>query len=426
MPSDSGLSTVIDSSKQQQELQGSELGLALPKQKIFISTGEVSGDLQGALLVEALQRQAGLFGINLEILALGGERMAKAGATLLADTSAIGSIGLFESLPYIGSTLTIQQRVKQYLSQHPPDLVILIDYFGPNLGIGRLVRQKLPQIPTVYYIAPQEWVWSISQRNTERILEITDQILAIFPAEASYYQERGGHVTWVGHPLIDRMQTAPDRLTARNLLGVEPDQLTITLIPASRQQELKYLLPVMFAAARKIQDQLPHVHFWIPLALERYRPAIEQAIRRFGLQATLVSGQSQTVIAAADLVIAKSGTVNLETVLLDVPQVVMYRVNPLTAWIAEHVIHFSAPFVSPPNLVMMQPIVPEFLQHQATPEALAQASLDLLHHSEKREQMRAGYQQIRQALGQSGVCDRAAKSVLKLLSSRVSSETAYF
>lgn len=403
-----------------------ESDLALPKRKVFISTGEVSGDLQGALLVGALQRQAQLLGIELEILALGGERMAKAGATLLADTSAIGSIGLFESLPYIGSTLAIQQRVKRYLSQHPPDLVILIDYFGPNLGIGRFVRQKLPQVPTVYYIAPQEWVWSISQRNTERILEITDQLLAIFPAEASYYQERGGNVTWIGHPLIDHMQTAPDRFTARKLLGIDPDQLTITLIPASRQQELKYLLPVMFAAARRIQDQLPQVHFWIPLALEQYRLFIEQAICRFGLQATLIPGQSQTVIAAADLVIAKSGTVNLETVLLDVPQIVMYRVNPLTAWIAEHVIHFSAPFVSPPNLVMMQPIVPEFLQHQATPETIAQATLDLLQHPEKREQMRVGYQQIRQALGQAGVCDRAAKSVLQFLSSSVASETAHF
>lgn len=120
--------------------------------RIFLSTGEVSGDLQGALLTEALQRQAEQAGIALEILALGGDRMAKAGASLLANTSAIGSIGILESLPYVWSTLQIQRQVKRYLRQQPPDLVVMIDYFGPNLVIGNFVRQALPHVPTVYYI----------------------------------------------------------------------------------------------------------------------------------------------------------------------------------------------------------------------------------------------------------------------------------
>lgn len=408
------------------------------KYRIFISTGEVSGDLQGALLVESLRLQADKLRLELEILALGGERMARAGATVLSDTSAIGSIGLFESLPYVRSTFQIQQRVKLYLRQHPPDLVVMIDYFGPNLSIGHFVRQHLPHVPTVYYIAPQEWVWSISQRNTQRILDITDRLLAIFPAEAAYYQSRGGNVTWVGHPLIDRMQTVPSRPEAREILGIGSHDLAIALIPASRPQELKYVLPVMFAAAQRIQAQIPQAHFWIPLSLECYRLPIQQAIQRFGLQATLVSGSlerpveppngkpadsgweiskepSKSVIAAADLVIAKSGTVNLETALLEVPQIVMYRVHPLTAWIAKHILRFSAPFVSGPNLVMMQPIVPEFLQDDATPEAIAQSAVELLHNPEKQAQMRAGYQQMRQKLGSAGVCNRAAESILQLL-----------
>lgn len=384
------------------------------KRRIFISTGEVSGDLQGALLIEALQQRATTLNLELEILALGGAQMAQAGATLLADTSAIGSIGLFESLPYIFSTLQIQRRVKQCLQQSPPDLVVMIDYFGPNLGIGHCVRQRLPYVPTVYYIAPQEWVWSISRRNTQRILSITDRLLAIFPAEATYYRAWGAKVDWVGHPLIDKMQHAPSRLEARKALGIANHDLTIALIPASRPQELKYVLPVMFAAAQQIQAELPQVRFWIPLALERYRTPIEQAIQQFGLRATLVSG-SQAVIAAADLVIAKSGTVNLETALLEVPQVVMYRINPVTAWIAEHLLRFSVPFVSPPNLVMMQPIVPEFLQAQATPTAIAQAALEILHSSETQRQMQTNYRQMRQKLGETGVCERAAEAILQIL-----------
>lgn len=384
------------------------------KQRIFISTGEVSGDLQGALLIEALKRGGAALNLELEILAVGGAQMAQAGATLLADTSAIGSIGLFESLPYVLSTLQIQRQVKRYLQQYPPDLVVMIDYFGPNLGMGQFVRQQLPQVSTVYYIAPQEWVWSADQRNTQRILNITDRLLAIFPAEAAYYQARGGNVTWVGHPLIDRMQRAPSRLEARKTLGIATTDLAVALIPVSRRQELKYVLPVMFAAAQQIQAQLPQVHFWIPLSLERYRLPIEQAVRQFGLQATLVSG-SLSVIAAADLVIAKSGTVNLETALLEVPQVVMYRINPVTAWIAEHLLHFSAPFVSPPNLVMMQPIVPEFLQADATAAAIAESALEILQNAEMQQQMQTNYRQMRQKLGEPGVCDRAAAAILQLL-----------
>lgn len=383
--------------------------------RIFISTGEVSGDLQGSLLVQALQRQAAQRHLELEILALGGERMAAAGAKLLADTSAIGSIGIVESLPYVLSTLQIQRRVKQQLRQHPPDLVVMIDYFGPNLGIGGFVRQALPQVPTVYYIAPQEWVWSINRHNTERILQITDRLLAIFPAEADYYRSQGGSVTWVGHPLIDRVQSAPTRAQARQQLGLDADQLVIALIPASRRQELKYVLPILCEAAQHIQAQLPHLQFWIPLSLEQYRPVIEAAIQRYRLQARIVSGQSQTVIAAADLALAKSGTVNLETALLNVPQVVMYRIHPVTAWIAEHLLKFAAPFVSPPNLVLMEPLIPEFLQAEATPERIATAALDILCHDQRRQEIQAGYQRLRQQLGAVGVCDRAACEILELL-----------
>lgn len=388
---------------------------ATRQRRLFISTGEVSGDLQGSLLTAALHRQAALAGMELEILALGGDRMAAAGAHLLGNTSAIGSVGILESLPYVLPTLWMQRRVRQYLRQHPPDLVVMIDYIGPNLGIGNFVRQQLPRVPLIYYIAPQEWVWSLNSSNTSQIVAMTDRIVAIFPGEASYYREMGADVTWVGHPLVDRVQDAPSREQARRQLGIGPDQTAIALFPASRRQELKYLMPVMFEAARQIQAKLPQVHFWIPLSLETYRQTLEQAIAQYGLRATLVTNQSQAVIAAADLAITKSGTVNLEIALLNLPQVVLYRVNPITAWIARHILKFSVPFVSPPNLVLMEPIVPEFLQEQATPAQLTQTALDLMLNTERRQQMLADYRRMQQAIGKPGVCDRAAQEILALL-----------
>ncbi|WP_375511402.1 lipid-A-disaccharide synthase [uncultured Nostoc sp.] len=383
--------------------------------RIFISTGEVSGDLQGSLLITALKRQAVAIGLELEIVALGGEKMVEAGAILLGNTSSIGSMGILEGLPYILPTLQVQRQAIAFLKQNPPDLVVLIDYMTPNLEIGTYMKQQLPHVPVVYYIAPQEWAWSISLRRTNRIIGFTDKLLAIFPQEACYFRDKGAKVSWVGHPLVDRMQDAPSRQAARATLGIAPEQIAIALLPASRRQELKYLLPVIFQAAQTIQAKLPEVHFWIPLSLEVYRQPIEQAIERYGLRATIISGQQMEVFAAADLAISKSGTVNLELALLNVPQVVVYRLSSLTAWIARKILKGSISFASPANLVVMKPIVPEFLQEQATPENIIQAAMELLLNPSRREQTLADYKEMRQSLGEVGVCDRVAQEILQMV-----------
>jgi lipid-A-disaccharide synthase len=183
--------------------------------RILISTGEVSGDLQGSLLIEALHRQARLLGLDLEVLALGGERMRAAGAELLADTAPMGAIGLWEALPLVLPTLRLQARVNQVLSSRPPEAVVLIDYMGANVRLGRDLRRRLPSVPITYYIAPQEWAWRMGDGGTTRLLRFTDRILAIFPAEAEFYAARGASVTWVGHPLLDLAAHRPSRSEAR-------------------------------------------------------------------------------------------------------------------------------------------------------------------------------------------------------------------
>jgi lipid-A-disaccharide synthase len=386
--------------------------------RIFINTGEVSGDLQGALLVEALFRQAKLKNIELEILAVGSSRMAAAGAKLLGNTATIGSVGILESLPFLLPTFRLQQQVLQHLRQFPPDIVVLIDYMGPNLKMGRSLRHTFPNVPIIYYIAPQEWVWSLGGRGTTQIVKFTDQLLAIFPEEARYFQNKGANVTWVGHPLLDRMQIAPSRAQARQTLGISKDEMIVALIPASRWQEIRYLMPVMFQAAQELQAKYPKIKYLIPASLPVYQTAIEKAIKNYNLNAQLVTidqleNHTLNVLAAADLAITKSGTVNLEIALLNVPQVVMYRVSPITAWMARYILKFSIPFMSPPNLVQMKSIVPEFLQDQATPKNIVTESIQLLQNIEIRQKMLENYQEMRQALGEVGVCDRAAIKILE-------------
>jgi len=386
----------------------------MPK-KIFISTGEVSGDLQGGLLVEALYRQGQALGIDLDITALGGARMAAAGAKLLGDTTEIGSMGLIEALRFVLPTLKVQGQAKAYLKEHPPDIVVLIDYWGPNSVIGGYIHKHLPSVPVIYYIAPQFWVWCPFPSDIKRVVRIVDRILAIFPEEARYFESKGAKATWVGHPLVDRMDQFPSRAEARATLGIKPEEKAIALLPASRHQELKYLMPDMFQAARKLQDCYPDLTFWIPLALPAYEARIEQAIADYGLKATLVKDNPMAVLRAADLAITKSGTVNIELALLDVPQVVIYRVSNFTYWAVRNLLRFPQIFISPTNLVVMRAIVPELLQDNVTVENIFQAAEEFLISPQRLEQMQLDYQEVQKNLGSGGVGDRAAKEILQLL-----------
>ncbi len=384
------------------------------KKRIFISTGEVSGDLQGSLLVTALLNRAKSEAMDLEIVALGGDRMAAAGAKLLGNTIALSSIGLLEAVPYILPTIKMQRYAKQQLRENPPDLVILIDYIGANLSMGKFIRSQFPKVPIVYYIAPQEWVWSMNDRNTHQIVDITDRLLAIFPEEARYYERQGAAVKWIGHPLVDRLKDAPSRESARASLGIPVEEKAIVLSPASRKQELKFLMPEIFAAAQKIQARVPQAKFYIPLALDRYRSEIESAVQSYGLNAKLVpKEEGQIAIAAADLAITKSGTINLELALLNVPQVAIYRISKLTAWVGRNILKVKIVFASPVNLVPMRMVVPELLQEDANADRIAEESLALLE-GPKREKVLQDYQEVREGLGEVGVCDRAASEIFAL------------
>ena len=382
---------------------------------IFISTGEVSGDLHGGMLVDALRRQVS--GKELEIVALGGERMKQAGATLLANTTSIGSVGLLEALPFVLPTLKIQNQTKQYLQNNPPDVLVLIDYAAPNIAIGSYVKKHLPQVPIVYYIAPQDWAVPMLG-NAPKLAKFVDKLLAIFPEEANYYRQQGIDATWVGHPLLDRMQNTLTREQSRQLLGINPEETVITLFPASRQQEIQQMLPIIGAAAQLIQAKIPQVKFLIPVSLAIYQEAIATSVKKYNLSATILQGQALEAIAASDLAITKSGTVNLEIALLNIPQVVLYRVHPFTAWLARKVLKINIPLMSPTNLIVNRQIVPELQQESATPDNVAQYAWELLFDSNKRQQILNDYQEMKSLLGDNGVANRAAIEIINIAGNR--------
>ena len=388
--------------------------------KLLISTGEVSGDLQGSLLINALKTNAEKRKIELEILALGGERMQEAGAKLIANTSSIGAIGFLEALPYVLPTLNAQSKIDNYLSSSPPDAVVLIDYMGPNIRLGLKVKKKFPNIPIIYYIAPQEWAWRLGDSGTTDLISFTDKILAIFEEEAKFYLSKGGNVKFVGHPMLDFYRNIPTREESLRRIGLTSDQKLLLIIPASRKQELKYILPTLLKAAKLLQEKDPSITVLIPSGLNEFNELLNNSLKEYALSGRIILSNEVDdlkpfLFSAAHLALAKSGTINMELALNSVPQIVGYKVSRFTAFFARYLLRFNVKYISPVNLLLNKMLIPEFIQEDFKADKIFNAALKILEDNSTKEDIKLGYERLKDKLGKPGVTDRASKDILDLL-----------
>ena len=388
--------------------------------KLLISTGEVSGDLQGSLLINALKTNAEKRKIELEIIALGGERMKEAGAKLISNTSSIGAIGFLEALPYVLPTLNAQSKIDNYLSSSPPDAVVLIDYMGPNIRLGLKVKKKFPNIPIIYYIAPQEWAWRLGDSGTTDLISFTDKILAIFEEEAKFYSNKGGNVKFVGHPMLDFYRNIPTREESLRRIGLTSDQKLLLIIPASRKQELKYILPTLLKAAKLLQEKDPSITVLIPSGLNEFNELLNNSLKEYALSGRIILSNEVDdlkpfLFSAAHLALAKSGTINMELALNSVPQIVGYKVSRVTAFFARYLLRFNVKYISPVNLLLNKMLIPEFIQEDFKAEKIFNAALKILEDNSTKEDIKLGYERLKDKLGKPGVTDRASKDILDLL-----------
>ena len=388
--------------------------------KLLISTGEVSGDLQGSLLINALKTNAEKRKIELEIIALGGKRMQEAGAKLIFNTSSIGAIGFLEALPYVLPTLNAQSKIDNYLSSSPPDAVVLIDYMGPNIRLGLKVKKKFPNIPIIYYIAPQEWAWRLGDSGTTDLISFTDKILAIFEEEAKFYSNKGGNVKFVGHPMLDFYRNIPTREESFRRIGLTSDQKLLLIIPASRKQELKYILPTLLKAAKLLQEKDPSITVLIPSGLNEFNELLNNSLKEYALSGRIILSDKVDdlkpfLFSAAHLALAKSGTINMELALNSVPQIVGYKVSRVTAFFARYLLRFNVKYISPVNLLLNKMLIPEFIQEDFKADKIFNAALKILEDNSTKEDIKLGYERLKDKLGKPGVTDRASKDILDLL-----------
>jgi len=388
--------------------------------KLLVSTGEVSGDLQGSLLIKALKANAIKRKIELEIIALGGERMREAGAQLISNTSSIGAIGFLEALPYVLPTLNAQSKIDNFLTCSPPNAVVLIDYMGPNIRLGLKVKKTFPNVPIIYYIAPQEWAWRLGDSGTTDLISFTDKILAIFEEEAKFYSNKGCNVRFVGHPMLDFYRNIPSKEESLKKIGLTSEKKLLLIIPASRKQELKYILPTLLKAAKLLQEKDPSIIVLIPSGLKEFDEILNNSLTEYGVSGRIILSNEVDDIkpflfSAAHLALAKSGTINMELALNLVPQIVGYKVSRFTAFFARYLLRFNVKYISPVNLLLNKMLIPEFIQEDFKAEKIFNAAIKIIEDSSTKEDIIIGYKRLKDKLGKPGVTDRASKYILDLL-----------
>ncbi|EZI29331.1 lipid-A-disaccharide synthase [Pseudomonas extremaustralis] len=368
--------------------------------RIALVAGEASGDILGAGLMRALKTQHPA----VEFIGVGGPLMQAEGLTSYFPMERLSVMGLVEVLGRLRELLARRKLLIQTLIEEKPDVFIGID--APDFTLNIELKLRQAGIKTVHYVSPSVWAWR--QKRVLKIREGCDLMLTLLPFEAKFYEEQGVPVRFVGHTLADAIPLQADRSAARAELGL-PDGPLVALMPGSRGGEVGRLASVFFDAAERLQALKPGVRFVLPCASPQRRAQIETLLEGRNLPLTLLDGQSHLALAACDAVLIASGTATLEALLYKRPMVVAYRLAPLTFWILKRMV--KSPYISLPNLLAQRLLVPELLQDDATPEALAQTLLPLIDGGE--EQTR-GFDEIHRTLRRDA-SNQAADAVLTLI-----------
>lgn len=380
----------------------------------MIFAGEISGDTQGAKLAEEilkLKPAVVLFG-------LGGSQMARAGVKILKDSTTHGVFGLFEVLRHLPAYIFLYFKTKKKLTQEKPDLLILIDNQGFNLLLAK--HAKTLDIPTVYYIAPQDWRWGV-EYNMKTAAALITKILAIFPEEAEIYRKMGRAVSYIGNPVVDLIDPEVEKAPAeevKKILGLNPQKKYIGLLPGSRWQEIEKLGPVLIGAAEIMLQKIPELEFLVPVADQRFLPVLEKTRKKSGAPVHFFPAESQKVIKASEIVLVASGTVSLEAALLEVPMVIVYKLSGLTEWVGRKILKINPKMIGLPNFIYGEMFIPELTQKEANSLKIAQTALEILADPAKYQEIKKKLAVVKEKCGPRGAVKRAAQEILEILPKR--------
>ncbi|MEO9102561.1 MAG: lipid-A-disaccharide synthase [Burkholderiaceae bacterium] len=349
--------------------------------------GEASGDLLAALLLDGLRARWP----DLQAFGVGGPQLASRGFDAWQSSDVLSVRGYLEVLPKLGQLLALRRQLTQRMSAERPDVFIGVD--APDFNFSLEARLKAAGIRTVHFVSPSFWAWRVEK--LVRLKAAADHVLCIFPFEPDLLAQHGIAATYVGHPLAGVIPLQPDRAAARAKLGLNLEQPVLALLPGSRKAEVDHLAARFLAAAERVRQKMPALQVIVP-AVPFLRAHIERIAKSAGVAAQIVTGQSHDALAACDVTLAASGTATLEAALFKRPMVISYHMNQLSYRIMRG--RNLQPWVGLPNILCRDFVVPEILQDEATPQALADAVLGWFKAPQQVDQVQQRFTELHHTL----------------------------
>ncbi|MFH1269540.1 MAG: lipid-A-disaccharide synthase [Candidatus Omnitrophota bacterium] len=371
---------------------------------IFIICGEPSGDLNAANLAKAILQ----INPRIKISGVGGEQLRQAGATIYRDIKGLSVIGFFDVLKKLPVFLSLKELILGKIKTERPDAIILVDFSGFNLRLARKINKT---IPVIYYVSPQ--VWASRPGRVKTIKEYVDKMVVLFKFEEEFYKRRGVNAEFAGHPLLDVVRPAMETDKFLRKFNLREPKATFALLPGSRKQEIKNILPVMLETASLIKRKIGDARFVIAKSPQVDIDIYNSVIGDTDIDLTIIEGKTYDCLNIADFCLVASGTATLETAIMQKPFALIYKMNLLNYLLYRPQV--KVPYIGIVNIVAGKRIVPEFIQFEACPREIAKRALGIMQNPAELQQMKDNLAIVKSLLGENGASLRAAQIILDFL-----------
>lgn len=381
----------------------------MAEKQILIICGEASGDLHAGNLAQKILE----INPEIKISGVGGGALRQVASEIYYDIKDLSVLGFFDVLKKLPKFLRLKKLILKKIQEEKPAAIIFVDFSGFNLRLAEAVNNA---IPTIYYISPQ--IWASRQGRIKTIKKYISKMLVLFKFEEEFYKNYGIDVDFVGHPLLDIVRPGTDKKEFFNKLGFSESKTAIALLPGSRKQEIKYILPIMLRAACLIHKKRQDAQFVVAKSLQVDWDAYRRISGKFKLDLKIIEGRTYDCLNIADFCLVASGTATLETAIMQKPFAVIYKLGFLNYLLYRPQI--KIPYIGMVNIVAAKLIVPEFIQFGAHPKKIAESALQILENPSRIKEIKDNLAAVKSSLGEKGAAMRAARIVVDFLKSQES------